>query len=199
MIIKAAHIAKSFGKNEVLLDVSFELESGKLYGIVGENGSGKSTLLKIMVGQWKANKGSITINGCLGYCPQQPLIFSQLTVDENFQYFSEAYGLPRIKGQEQRERLLRHFCFEKYRREKVMQLSGGTQQKLNLSLSLLHQPDVLILDEPYSGFDWETYLRFWEYTDQLLERGCTIMIVTHFVNETDRFYRIFNLKNGILE
>jgi len=80
MILKAENIAKYFGSKIVLKDVSFEMELGKLYGIVGENGSGKSTLLKIIIGQLKANKGTVFINGDIGYCPQKPLIFHQLTV-----------------------------------------------------------------------------------------------------------------------
>jgi ABC-type multidrug transport system ATPase subunit len=93
MILKVENIAKSFGKKKVLKDVSVEMESGSLYGIVGENGSGKSTLLKIIVGEWKANCGKILVNGRLGYCPQKVLLFSQLTVEEHFIYFSAAYGI----------------------------------------------------------------------------------------------------------
>ena len=78
-------------------------------------------------------------------------------------------------------------------------LSGGTRQKLNLSLALLHQPELLILDEPYNGFDWETYMRFWDYTDLLLENGCSILIVSHFLNYRDRFEMIYELKKGKLD
>ena len=199
MALIVENIVKSFGKNKVLKGVSFEMEKGKLYGMVGENGSGKSTLLKIIVGLWKANEGKIFVNGRIGYCPQEPLVFSQLTVDENFHYFSVAYDLKKDTGESQREHLLQHFNFKKYRKEKVAHLSGGTQQKLNLSLALLHQPNVLILDEPYNGFDWDTYLRFWDYTGQLLKNNCAILVVTHFLNEGNRFDRIYHLKNGYLE
>jgi len=95
--------------------------------------------------------------------------------------------------------LLKHFNFEKYRNDKVEALSGGSQQKLNLSLALLHQPDLLILDEPYNGFDWDTYIRFWDFTDHMLETGCSILIVAHLFNETRRFRHVFNLKNGYLK
>jgi ABC-type multidrug transport system ATPase subunit len=122
-----------------------------------------------------------------------------LTVEEHFQYFSAAYGLEKKSWQPQCDRLLEHFNFKQYRMDLVAELSGGTQQKLNLSLALLHQPELLILDEPYNGFDWDTYLRFWEFTEQMQEKDCAILIVTHLLNETDRFDRIYNLKNGNLE
>lgn len=198
MILEVSNIAKSFRKKKVLQDASFTMESGSLCGIVGENGSGKSTLLKIIVGEWKANSGKIFINGKLGYCPQKALLFPQLTVYEHFMYFSSAYGINKTKLLSQSEKLLSQFKFKKYQEEKVSNLSGGTQQKLNLSIALLHKPNLLILDEPYNGFDWETYMRFWDFTDRLRKEGCAILIVTHLLSEKERFDRIYNLENGSL-
>lgn len=198
MILKVQNIAKSFGQNKVLQDVSFEMNPGSLVGIAGENGSGKSTLLKIIVGEWKPDGGKISSAGRLGYCPQQTLLFSQLTIDEHFQYFSAAYGLEKETWVSRSQLLMDQFNFGKYRKERVAKLSGGTQQKLNLSIALLHQPDLLILDEPYSGFDWDTYLRFWDYTIQLLKEGCAILVVTHLISEKDRFDKVFNLTEGCL-
>ena len=94
---------------------------------------------------------------------------------------------------------MRYFNFTKYRKERIISLSGGTQQKVGLAISLLHQPQLLILDEPYNGFDWDTYLKFWEYTNHLRERGCAILIVTHLIMEKDRFDRVYNLIQGRLE
>jgi ABC-type multidrug transport system ATPase subunit len=199
MILKAENIAKSFGKKSVLRDVSLNMDAGSLEGIVGENGSGKSTLLKIIVGRWKADKGSISINGRMGYCPQKILLFPQLTVNENFRYFSAAYKLSKKEYLNSRDILLEYFNFRNFMNERIENLSGGTQQKLNLSLALLHQPDLLILDEPYNGFDWDTYLRFWEYADNLQNNGCAILIVTHLISEKQRFDRIYNLENGYLK
>jgi ABC-type multidrug transport system ATPase subunit len=199
MSLVAENIVKSFGRKKVLRGLSFDMKAGTLNGIVGENGSGKSTLLKIIVGQWQADKGKVIIEGRIGYCPREPLIFSQLTIEEHFHYFSAAYGLEENAWQSQREYLLEHFNFKQYRKDKVAELSGGTQQKLNLSLALMHQPELLILDEPYNGFDWDTYLCFWKYTDLMQEKGCAILIVTHLLNEKGRFDRIYNLKNGYLE
>lgn len=198
MILTAKNIIKAFGKNEVLKGVDLELPAGSLAGIVGENGSGKSTLLKIIVGDLKPNGGTVKVNGKLGYCPQKALLFPELTPDEHFQYFAAAYGMKKGDLEEQKTKLTTHFNYKKYLPEKVKNLSGGTQQKLNLSLALIHQPDLLILDEPYNGFDWDTYLRFWDYSSELLNKKCSIIIVTHLLAEKKRFDRIFNLKNGKL-
>lgn len=198
MILIAENIIKSYGKKEVLCGVDLALPEGSLSGIVGENGSGKSTLLKIIVGDLKPDGGNVKVNGKLGYCPQKALLFPELTPDEHFQYFAAAYGMKKGNLEEQKNELTTHFNYKKYLTEKVKNLSGGTQQKLNLSLALLHQPDMLILDEPYNGFDWDTYLRFWDYSGKLLKKKCSIIIVTHLLAEKERFDRIFNLKNGKL-
>ncbi|MDP2891443.1 MAG: ABC transporter ATP-binding protein [Bacteroidota bacterium] len=198
MILKVENIAKSFGRNKVLNNVSFEMDAASLYGIVGENGSGKSTLLKIIVGEWKHDHGTISVSGALGYCPQNTLLFSQLTVDEHFRYFAAAYGIEKAESTDRSESLMDYFNFRKYRKEKIAHLSGGTQQKLNLAIALLHRPKLLILDEPYSGFDWDTYSRFWDYTNQLRSEGCAILVVTHLLTEKERFDRIFNLEQGEL-
>ena len=198
MVLKVENIAKAFGNNKVLKDVSFEMSPSSLYAIVGENGSGKTTLLRIIVGEWKSDHGSISMVGRFGYCPQKTLLFSQLTVDEHFNYFAAAYGIEKAELFSRSESLMDHFNFKKYRKEKIANLSGGTQQKLSLTIALLHQPKLLILDEPYNGFDWDTYLKFWDYTDQLREEGCTILVVTHLLTEKERFDRIYNLEQGEL-
>lgn len=199
MILRVENIAKSYGRKEVLTDVSFEINKGVMCGIVGENGSGKSTLLKIIVGTLKANRGKVIHSGKLGYCPQETLLFPQLTVNEHFIYFSRAYEIKRKKLHERCNVLLKQFNFKKYGNEKVANLSGGTKQKLNLSIALIQQPDLLILDEPYNGFDWDTYMRFWEYTDQLLKDNCSILIVTHFLNNKASFDKVYELNNGQLQ
>ena len=199
MKFKVENVAKSFGKKEVLKDISFEMQEGTMFGVVGENGAGKSTLLKIIVGQWKSDKGKVTVEGRFGYCPQETLLFPQLTVEEHFSYFSKAYGITNSELSGRSTELMEHFNFSNYRHERVFNLSGGTKQKLNLSIALLHQPDLLILDEPYNGFDWETYLRFWKYTDRLREMKCAILVVAHLISDKKQFDRIYDLENGYLK
>ncbi len=192
------NVSRSFGRNRVLRDVSFSIEPGRLVGLVGENGSGKSTLLKIITGILKPDQGEAALSATMGYCPQEPLLFEQLTILEHFRCFAAGYGLPDAGWQNRMEELLTHFRFKDHLRKQVAHLSGGTRQKLNLSLALLHQPDLLILDEPYAGFDWETYLRFWDYAEAQIGAGRSILVVTHFLSDQSKFHQIFDLKNGTL-
>jgi ABC-type multidrug transport system ATPase subunit len=106
--------------------------------------------------------------------------------------------MQRQKIHDRSEFLLDNFSFSQYREWKVSGLSGGTQQKLSLALALLHQPDLLILDEPYNGFDWDTYLRFWGLANKLRSEGCTILIVTHMIADQQPFDKIWNLESGYL-
>ena len=202
-ILEVTHVAKSFGRNSVLKDVTFEIRSSEIVGIVGENGSGKSTLLKIIMGLLAPNAGKVMVQGSIGYCPQELQIFETLTVSENFYYFAEAYSQHQTTGDEKwkevKDSLLARFRFQQYKNTLAALLSEGTKRKLNLSIALLHSPDIFILDEPYSGFDWETYLHFWEYTKELRSQGKGILIVSHLVYDSSKVDRLFELTGGVLK
>ena len=168
-VLRANGVVKSFHRGippfrrtiPVLQGASLMVCSGELVGLVGENGSGKSTLMQIVVGLLGRDGGEVERLGRLGYCPQTPMLWDKLTVDEHFALFARAYGLDDEACERAVADLLAELQFERYRRYRVEELSGGTRQKLNLALALMHEPQLLLLDEPYSGFDWETYLRFW--------------------------------------
>jgi ABC-2 type transport system ATP-binding protein len=169
-MLEVLNISKSFNHKQVLNQISFALNPGTLTGIIGENGSGKSTLLKIIIGELSADRGTVRMKGKVGYCPQESLVFPTLNVLENFLYFASAYGLENKTDNKwllRSELLMDKFGLSPYAHQRVNTLSGGTRQKLNLSISLLHDPDICILDEPYGGFDWETYHHFWELIVQL--------------------------------
>jgi ABC-2 type transport system ATP-binding protein len=184
--------------NHVLRGVTFALPRASMVGLVGENGSGKSVLMKIIVGLMTADAGTVELDGRLGYCPQVPLLYDKLTCDETFRLFGHAYGLADEETEARAAEFFGLLGFERFRHELVENLSGGTRQKLNLSVALLHQPSLLLLDEPYSGFDWETYLKFWELTESLKQRGTTILIVSHFIEERSHFDKIVELKDGVV-
>jgi ABC-type multidrug transport system ATPase subunit len=184
---------------EVLRGASLEVQPGELVGLVGENGSGKSTLMQVVVGLLARDGGTLDRPERLGYCPQQPLLWDKLTVAEHFELFARAYRLDEQAAAASRAGLLEELGFGKYLDYRVEELSGGTRQKVNLSLALLHDPQLLLLDEPYAGFDWETYLRFWEMAEQRREQGMGILIVSHLLAERERLTRIYELREGRCE
>jgi ABC-2 type transport system ATP-binding protein len=195
-VLSARNLAKSYGRSKILRDISFDLAPGTLVGIVGENGAGKSTLLKILAGELRPSSGRVLLNGTLGYCPQAVVLNDELTVDQHLDYFRAAYGLATL---DHAHELVERLAYARYGRARVGTLSGGTQQKLNLTLALMHDPAVLLLDEPYQGFDWETYLRFWDLAAVLRERGRTLLVISHLVFERERFDQLYTLRDGLLQ
>lgn len=184
---------------EVLRDLSLHVSAGELVGLVGENGSGKSTLMQLIVGLLGKDSGTIERPARLGYCPQQPLVWDKLTVGEHFALFATAYRMDDSAGRAAATQLMDELDFVRYADYRVEQLSGGTRQKLNLALALMHDPQLLLLDEPYSGFDWETYLKFWSMTTARRDSGMGIVIVSHLLAERDRLDRIYVLRDGRAE
>ena len=204
IVLSAHDVRKSFRRgvwpfrrtNEVLKGATLEVRAGELVGLVGENGSGKSTLMQIVVGLLKRDAGEVVRPERLGYCPQLPMLWEKLTVDEHFELFGRAYGLEDAARDATVNGLLDELQFAKYRSYRVEELSGGTSQKLNLALALMHEPELLLLDEPYAGFDWETYLRFWEMSERRRDEGMGILIVSHLLAERERLDRMYELCEG---
>lgn len=202
-VIEATGLAKRYGSRlpftrtvEVLDGADIAISPGTLIGIVGENGSGKSTLMKILVGVLDPDAGTVTRRGSIGWCPQEPLLYDRLTMRETVRLFGEASGLNAETRDERLSWLADRLRFERFLDTRVDRLSGGNRQKLNLSLALLADPDVLLLDEPYAGFDYDTYLAFWELAEELVEEGTTIVVISHFVRDRQRFDDVYELVDG---
>ena len=203
-VLRVSAVEKSFHRGiwprrrtiPVLKGACLEVNPGELVGLVGENGSGKSTLMQIVVGLLKRDAGEVERPARLGYCPQVPMLWDKLTVEEHFALFASAYGLDQDKASQSVDALLAELDVAKYRGYRIEELSGGTRQKLNLALSLMHEPQLLLLDEPYSGFDWETYLRFWEMSERRRDAGMAILIVSHLLAERERLDRMFEIREG---
>ncbi|WP_168712260.1 ABC transporter ATP-binding protein [Streptomyces sp. A1277] len=193
--MKVAGIHHAYGGRVVLRGVDVELPRGSLVGIVGENGAGKSTLLKILAGELRPDRGVVRHEGRFGYCPQQVVLNDAFTVRQHLELFRTAYSLPDLCRAEEVMEVLR---FREYAQERVGALSGGTRQKLNLTLALMHDPDVLLLDEPYQGFDWETYVRFWELAVQLRTAGQSVLVVSHLAYDVGRLDVLWRLEEGVL-
>lgn len=199
-ILEVKKVSKSFGRKQVLDEVSLHIGKGEICSIVGENGSGKTTLLRIIVGMIRADKGLVRFQGSFGYCPQDLQIFNSLTLRENLVYFATAYRLKSgdSEWRADLQNLLEDFQLHKEIDTPVAKLSDGMRQKLNLLLALMHSPELLILDEPYAAFDWESYLYFWRLVGILKEKGTSFLIVSHLIYDRKNTDRIFELREGRL-
>ncbi|RKN45959.1 ABC transporter ATP-binding protein [Streptomyces hoynatensis] len=186
---------KAYGRRQVLRGAELTVYPGQLVAVVGENGAGKSTLLRALAGTLAVDRGEVRVRGRLGYCPQEPVLDPGLTALQHLRYFAAAYRLP---SPAPGRALARELDYERYLGTAAGAMSGGTRQKLNLTLALLHDPDVLLLDEPYQGFDWETYLRFWKLVEERRRRGKAVVVITHLVFEQDRFDVLAELSGGVL-
>jgi ABC-2 type transport system ATP-binding protein len=192
-VLRSQDLYKSFGRRKVLQGVNFSIYPGTLVGIVGENGSGKSTLLRILAGELRPNHGNVVRHGPMGYCPQTVILNDALTVNQHLDYFRAVYNISDLRRAGE---LVEMLGYQEYRQHLVGTLSGGTKQKLNLTLALMHQPHLLLLDEPYQGFNWEIYLRFWDLVTELRERGCALLVISHLFFEQARFDEVYRLQEG---
>ena len=180
----------------VLRGADIVMYPGEVVGLVGENGAGKSTLMKIIVGALRRDGGSIQLSGMVGYCPQEPILYARLTCDEHFALFGRGYGMTASDVGLASMAIYDALGFGQWADVRVEELSGGTRAKLNLGLALLPDPDLLLLDEPYAGFDWDTYQRFWDLARQRRDSGRGLLIISHFITDEERFDRIYDLRDG---
>ena len=202
-LVRAEGIEKTYGSTlpltrsvTVLTGADLEIRTGEIVGIVGANGSGKSTLMNILVGVLEQDSGTVERTGTVGWCPQEPLLYDRLTVGETFRLFGSGYGMTAEEIDEAKHRLASKLDFEQYLDYRIDQLSGGNRQKINLSIALMHDPDVLMLDEPYTGFDWETYLTFWDLAEELAADGTAVTMISHLIEEQTRLDRIYEVRDG---
>jgi ABC-2 type transport system ATP-binding protein len=195
-VITVRGLAKRYRRRHVLENVGFFVPRGMLVGIQGENGAGKSTLLKCLVGLLKPDSGEIRMEGRIGYCPQDPSLIETLTVREQFDLFGAGYGMTPAQVERRATDLMGEFRCAAYHATRLDRLSGGTKQKVNLIAALLHEPDALILDEPYQGFDYETYQRFWEHAERFRADGGSVVVVSHMHSELARFDAMLDLAAG---
>jgi len=192
--LSATGIAKSYGRRRALDGVDLEARAGEAVAIVGENGAGKSTLLRICAGLLSPDAGQIRRSGRVGYCPQRPGLVDLLTADEHLVLFGGALGLSRRAALESGRALLASLGFAVGDGTVARALSGGSRQKVNLALALLGDPQVLLLDEPYQGFDLGSYVDFWQHVDDWRTQGRAVVIVTHLLAELERVDRVVELR-----
>lgn len=195
--LHAQGITKTYRRRTVLDGVDLLVRAGEAVAIVGANGSGKSTLLRICAGLVSPDAGEVLLSGTVGYCPQDVGIFGFLRADEHFALFGAGRSLSdRATARERGRRLARQLAWDASEHTQARHLSGGTQQKLSLALAALTDPDILLLDEPYQGFDRGSYIDFWQQVGRWRERGMAILVVTHMLNSLDVVDRVLDLGAG---
>ncbi|HOT34510.1 MAG TPA: ATP-binding cassette domain-containing protein [Microthrixaceae bacterium] len=186
-------ISKRYGRRQVLNDVTLEVRHGESVAVVGANGSGKSTLLKVCAGTVKPDAGTVERTEHVGYVPQSGGTAEFLTATEHFELFAAARQNSRRRGRATGERLAASLGWSPSSEHTAGQLSGGIRQKLNVVLGELSGPDLLLLDEPYQGFDHGSYIDLWTQIDRWREKGTGVLIVTHMLGDLDRVDRIIEL------
>lgn len=195
-VCKCEGVYKSYGRNQVLKGCDLQIHRGELTGLVGENGSGKTTLIRCMLGYTEPSQGAIHLSGRIGYCPQEDVLNHRFTVREHLQLATSIYERHGSVDRAFVKTLVTQFQLEEYLDYLIGDLSGGTRQKVLFLTSILHKPDLLLLDEPYEGFDWRTYLTFWDTLHRIFHSGTAVLIVTHLIHDRDRFDRIYELRGG---
>ena len=194
--IAVCGVTKRFGARAALQSVSFSLSAGELVGIVGPNGAGKTTLLSILAGVLVPDEGDLTISGRdAGWVPQQPALYSKLSVAENLRLFAR---LEKLSDPEAAvARMLAQTDLADRADEEVGKLSGGNQQRVNIAIGLLSEPALLLLDEPSAALDPRQRERLWEFIWALA--GTTVVFSTHDVGEVERYAtRVLLLADGEL-
>jgi ABC-2 type transport system ATP-binding protein len=186
-------VSKRYGRKRVLSGVDLTVRSGQVAAVIGANGCGKSTFLRICAGLTSPDRGTVEVYGSIGYCPQEDGTLELLAPDDHFVLIGTGRGISRPAARRLGRAHAARLDWADVGRSPARQLSGGTRQKLNLVMAELGEPDVLLLDEPYQGFDRGSYLDFWREVWRWRAGGKAIVVVTHLLNQLDRVDTVLDL------
>lgn len=208
IVIEARHLTKMYGSFTAAHNISFKIKRGEIFGLLGPNGAGKSTSFKMMCGLSKPTSGEAFIQGInmrenpsqaraqLGYMAQKFSLFSPLTVLQNLTFFSGIYGLTDLVQKEKINQMIDVFALKPYLTQPAGELPLGFKQRLALACAIMHNPPILFLDEPTSGVDPITRREFWNHINSMVEKGVTVMVTTHFMDEAEYCDRIALIYQG---
>lgn len=210
IVIEAKNVTKQFDHFTAVDNISFSVKKGEIFGLLGPNGAGKSTTFKMLCGLLKATKGSAIVLGHsldkapskaraqIGYMAQKFSLYGDLSCEQNLHFFSGIYPVPILKRQEIIQEMVQTFDLKPFLSKPAKELPLGFKQRLALACCLMHRPKILFLDEPTSGVDPITRREFWGHINNLVSKGMTVMITTHFMDEAEYCDRIGLINNGKL-
>lgn len=207
-VIKVEDLTKRFGTFTAVDHISFTVEKGEIFGFLGANGAGKTTAMRMLCGLSKPTSGKGTVAGFdimtqaeqlkryIGYMSQRFSLYDDLTVEENIRLFAGIYGLSSGLMEERKNQLLKTLNLESERKVLVRSLPLGWKQKLSFSVAILHRPRIVFLDEPTGGVDPNTRRRFWELIYEAAEKGITVFVTTHYMDEAEYCNRVSMMVDG---
>lgn len=210
-VIQVEGLTKIFGEFAAVNSITFEVEKGEIFGFLGANGAGKTTAIKMLIGISHPTSGKATVAGFdvytqtedikknIGYMSQKFALYDDLTVKENIIFFGGIYGLPRKIIKEKSDALIKELGLENVANQLVGSLPLGWKQKLSFSVSLIHDPKIVFLDEPTGGVDPITRRQFWELIYKAANQGTTVFVTTHYMDEAEYCDRVSIMVNGKIE
>ncbi|MDR0853356.1 MAG: ABC transporter ATP-binding protein [Clostridiales Family XIII bacterium] len=208
MDIKLDSVSKSFGKNQVLADISFSIPSGEIICLLGPSGSGKTTIIRLMIGAIATDSGTIhfgdtsvpnlNLLGKIGFMPQADALYDDLSGEGNLKFFARLYGMKLGVAKKRIDETLALVGLSGDRKKLVRQYSGGMKKRLSLAAALIHEPEVLLLDEPTVGIDPVLRRTIWQQFQAIRRSGKTILVSTHLMDEVSECDKAALLYNGRL-
>ncbi|MGZ7095981.1 MAG: ABC transporter ATP-binding protein [Methanobacterium sp.] len=206
--ILTSSLTREFGEFRAINELNLKVKSGEIYGLLGPNGAGKTTAIKILCGLLTPSSGDAYVLGNdvsdkkiasrIGYMPQETALYVGLTVHQNMKFYGNLFGMDDALIEEAESQLLDFVDLKIWRNELVENLSGGMKHRASLACTLMHEPELLFLDEPTVGVDPELRISFWEYFNNLKNDGTTILITTHYMDEARRCDRVGFMNHGEL-
>lgn len=206
--ISAVGLSRRFGAKTAVDAIDLEIPAGRIYGFLGPNGSGKSTTIRLLCGLLEPSAGAVTVLGHeipreaealrnhIGYMTQKFSLFEDLSVQENLRFMAQIYGLARRKARARIAENVANYQLGELLRQRAGTMSGGQKQRLALACVTLHEPRLLLLDEPTSAVDPQSRRDFWDSIFALAENGATVLVSTHFMDEAERCHRLAILDSG---
>ncbi|HHY27976.1 MAG TPA: ABC transporter ATP-binding protein [Desulfitobacterium dehalogenans] len=202
------HVNKFFGKKHVLKDIDLEIPYGQIYGLLGPSGCGKTTVVKIIAGILEATSGEAYVLGekmpqlCLmnkvGYMAQSDALYGTLTAEENLLFFGAIYGMSKGEIKKRTVEVMELVNLTEHLHKPVQAFSGGMKRRLSLAIAILHNPPVLVLDEPTVGIDPLLRKDIWAELNTLAGQGATILVTTHVMDEADKCHNLAMMRDGRL-